>query len=181
MSVTQEDAVASLRLADEAEKRSRVLRGYQSAAPHLIVWGCVYAATYMFSYFYPRQSGLAWLIVVPLALAGDMVIAWRDRAGRTGWTMVPVLIIAFVAFVIATGAIMRPRDPRQMGAFVPLAVAWAYIAMGTRLGHRIMWLGIALGALTLFGFFALQAWFLLWMAAVGGGTLVISGLWMRRA
>jgi hypothetical protein len=181
MSVSREDAANALRLADAAEQRSRLLRGYQGAAPHLIIWGCVYAAAYTFSYFQPARGGLVWLVVVPLALSADVAIARRDRGDRANWIAVPGLIIAFAAFIIATAAIMRPTDPRQIGAFVPLAVAWAYIALGTRLGRRMTFAGIALGVLTLVGYFALHAWFMLWMAAVGGGTLVLSGIWLLRA
>jgi hypothetical protein len=181
MSISREDAAHALRLADAAEQRSRVLRGYQSAAPHLILWGCVYAATYTFSYFQPIRGGLAWLIVTPLALVGDVAISWRDRSDRANRLLMPVIIVSFLAFVVATAAIMRPHDPRQMAAFVPLAVAWAYIVLGGHLGRRMVFAGIALGALTVFGYFAVHAWFMLWMAAVGGGTLLLSGYWLRRA
>jgi hypothetical protein len=181
MSITREDAAHALRVADEAEQRSRLLHGYQSAAPHLILWGCVYAATYAFCYFEPTRGGLAWLIIAPLAIAGDVAIAWRKRTAQTDWIMVPVMTIAFLAFVIATAAIMRPHDPRQISAFVPLAVAWAYVVLGIHLGWRITFAGIGLGVLTAFGYFALHEWFMLWMAAVGGGTLLLSGLWLRRA
>jgi len=182
MLLTQEDASTALRLADEAARRSRTLRGYQSAAPHLIVWGCVYVAAYTFSYFRPHQSGIAWLVIVPLVLLGDVAIARRDLGSRfVDWRPWALLSLTFVAFLIATAAIMRPHDVRQMAAFVPLLVACLYIASGIRLGHRITLAGVALGALTLFGYFVLHPWFLLWMAAVGGGTLVLSGLWLRRA
>jgi hypothetical protein len=181
MSITREDAANALRLADQADQRSRMLRGYQSAAPHLILWGCVYTGTYGFSYFQPCQAGLAWMIVIPLAFIGDVALARRDRGDRSAWTVVPVLIVAFLAFIAATAAIMRPHDPSQMGAFVPLAVAWAYVSAGTRLGPRVIFAGIALGALTMVGYFCLHAWFIPWMAVVGGGTLVLSGLWLRKA
>jgi hypothetical protein len=181
MSITHEDAANALRLADQAGQRSRMLRGYQSAAPHLILWGCVYAATYAFTYFRPGHGGLAWLAVVPLAVIGDVVIAWYDRGDRCTWTVVLVPPVAFLALIIATIAIMQPHDPRQMGAFVPLAVAWVYILIGSLFGLRMVFAGIALGGATLFGYFFLYTWFMLWMAAVGGGTLVLSGLWLRRA
>jgi len=181
MSVTQQDAANALRLADEADRHSRMLRSYQSAAPHLIVWGCVYAAMYTFSYFRPHQAGITWLVIVPLVLIGDVVIARRDRGDRIDWTVVPILIATFLVFITATAVIMRPHDPRQMAAFVPLVVACVYIALGTGVGRRITFAGVALGGLTLFGYFALHPWFMLWMAAVGGGTLVLSGLWLRRA
>src|SRR6202035_3563532 len=80
MSVTQDAAAEALRLADEAGQRSAMLRGYQSAAPHLILWGGVYAVAYTFGYFRPHQAGVAWAALIPIATIGDVLIAWRDRS-----------------------------------------------------------------------------------------------------
>jgi hypothetical protein len=75
---------------------------------------------------------------------------------------------------------MHPWDPRQVAAFVPLVVAAAYAVLGMSLGPRFVFIGLALGLLTLIGFFALSSIFMLWMAAVGGSALVLGGLWLRR-
>jgi hypothetical protein len=181
MSVIQQDAAQALRLAETAGRRSKTLRGYQSAAPHLILWGCVYSAAYTFSHFRPAQAGAAWLVAVPLALIVDAVLLRHDRGGRANWAVAASVVATFLVFITATAAIMRPHDPRQIGAFVPLVVACAYTIEGLRRGHRLMFAGIALGVLTLFGYFVLPAYFMLWMAAVGGGALVLTGLWLRRA
>jgi len=180
MSLTQNDAAEALRLVDEAEQRSAVLRGYQSAAPHLILWaGVVYAGAYAFGYFRPFQAGLAWAVLIPAAVIGDALIARRDR-GRVYWGPFLGLVATFFVFIGATAAVMQPHDPRQMAAFVPLVVAAAYVAFGIAVGRRLMFTGIALGALTLVGFFALPSIFMLWMAAVGGGALVLGGIWLRQ-
>jgi hypothetical protein len=47
-------------------------------------------------------------------------------------------------------------------------------------GTRYVVSGIAVAALTLAGFFLLKQHFLLWMAAVGGGAMILAGLWLRR-
>jgi hypothetical protein len=86
----------------------------------------------------------------------------------------------FLVFIVATSAIMQPQDPRQMAAFVPLVVAVCYVVLGLGAGSRITLAGVALGALTLVGYFAFPSIFMLWMAVVAGGTLVLSGLWLRR-
>jgi hypothetical protein len=41
--------------------------------------------------------------------------------------------------------------------------------------------GIALAALTLFGYFEVVTHFDMWMAVVGGGSLILAGIWLRRA
>jgi hypothetical protein len=45
---------------------------------------------------------------------------------------------------------------------------------------RFLYAGIALGALTLIGWFWLPHYFLPWMAAVGGGALILTGFWLRK-
>jgi len=184
MSITKEAAADALRIAHEASERSAMLRGYQSAAPHLILWGCAYAAAYSYGYFAPENAGLAWLVAVPVTSIGDIIVAWRDKGEQTdsgNWTALAGLFATFLAFITAAGAIFQPQDPKQMAAFVPLVVAACYTVLGIWLGRRMVLAGIALGALTMFGFFALPTYFMLWMAAVGGGTLILTGLWLRQA
>jgi hypothetical protein len=185
MPVSQTDASESLRLVEEAGARSRSLRGYSLAAPHLILWGGVYFAAYTYGYFRPGQSGLVWTVAVPAAVIADFVIARRAKSavgaadvGKTG--AFASLFATFLAFITATAAIMQPNDPRQMAAFVPLVVAVAYIILGLNHGARLAWTGVALGVLTLAGYFALPGIFMLWMAVVGGGALVAGGLWLRQ-
>ena len=60
-------------------------------------------------------------------------------------------------------------------------VATAYVLGGLWLGLRLAVAGIVLGLLTLLGYFLLRDYFLLWMAVVGSGALLIAGLWLKRA
>jgi hypothetical protein len=179
MSITQQDASEALRLVDEAAERSKTLRGYQSAAAHLILWGGIYPVAYAGAYFQPDRTGLIWMVFVPAGVIGDVLISRHDRSG-VDWGLFAGLFVTLFAFIAATAAIMHPQDPRQMAAFIPLVVAAAYVVLGMRLGRRLVFIGIALGVLTLVGFFALPSIFLLWMAAIGGGALVLGGLWLRR-
>ena len=85
------------------------------------------------------------------------------------------------AFAAATLVILRPSDALQVAAFIPLVVATAYVLAGLWLGLRLVVAGIVLGLLTLLGFFLLRDYFLVWMALVGSGALLLAGLWLRRA
>ena len=179
MSLTQNDAAEALRLVQQAGERSETLRGYQSVSPHLILWGCVYFVAYAFGYFRPDLAGWPWLVLVPVASIGDVMIARRDRSGGD-WTTFTILFCTFLAFIVATAAIMQPQSPSQMAAFVPLVVAACYISLGVAAGNRLIYTGIGLFLLTLIGYFAFPAIFLLWMAVVGGGALILGGLWLRQ-
>ena len=76
--------------------------------------------------------------------------------------------------------VMQPGNPLAQGAFVPLLVAMFYCLMGLWRGVRLLITGIVVAALTLIGFFYLPEYFMLWMAAVGGGSLILLGLWLRK-
>lgn len=185
MSLSRGEAVEALALIDVASRRSGVLRGYQRVAPHLMLWGIIYGVGYGFGQFRASEAALAWLALVPVGIAGDVLIVRQDRrqaaAGGPGWRFWLGLAATLLVFVAATWAIMAPRDPRAIAAFVPLVVAVAYIVLGMWTGRRLILTGIGLGLLTLFGFFVLPSLFMIWMAGAGGGALVLGGLWLRRA
>ncbi len=49
------------------------------------------------------------------------------------------------------------------------------------MGWRMVAIGAALAVLSLVGFFAVHDYYLAYMGLVGGGSMVLSGLWLRRA
>ena len=89
------------------------------------------------------------------------------------------MFVAFGAFIAATYAVFGRVTPAQQAAFVPLIVALGYTLLGIWKGPRFLVTGIVIAVLTLGGFFFLHAHFLLWMAFVGGGALLLAGLWLR--
>jgi hypothetical protein len=181
IALSRADASAALADVAAAQTRSETLRGYQSAAPHLIIWGIAWAAGYTATDLAPRWSGLAWLCVCVLAVIADIVVARADRADTGQGAAMGWLFLIFFAFVGATIAIMQPHEPQQVGALIPLVVAASYAVIGVMGMPRLLVLAGLMAALTLAGFFALPAHFLLWMAVIGGGSLVLGGLWLRRA
>ncbi len=75
---------------------------------------------------------------------------------------------------------MRPTDLAAIGAFVPLLVALTYTIFGIWRGARFLYAGVAVAAMTLGGWLALREVFMLWMAFVGGGSLILVGLWLKK-
>ena len=87
--------------------------------------------------------------------------------------------LAIAVFIFATFSIFGRATPQQQAAFAPLVVALIYSVFGIWKGPRFLVTGIAVAALTLGGYFLLHEHFILWMAGVGGGALVLAGLWLR--
>jgi hypothetical protein len=182
MPLTPQDAAAALDDIKQAERRSTTLHGYRRGAPHLILWGVLWAVGYGLTDRWPGQAQTIWAIVVPIGIVGGFaierarhnpakpVVAWRHA----------VVAATLCAFFFATFYVMAPVSGRQVGAFIPLFVATAYVLASVWLGLRYAIAGIAVAVLTLAGFVLLGPHFVLWMAGVGGGALILAGLWLRR-
>jgi hypothetical protein len=189
MSLSPNEAADALRDIAAVETRSHRLYGYRQGSPHLILWGVLWAIGYGLNEPWPQQGRAIWSALVAIGLVGGFLIVLRShaqRANRTGakpriyWRF-PAIALTGLAFVFASIAVMGPAGGRQIGAFIPLVVAAGYAVMGFWLGLRFTIAGAVLAALTLVGFFLLPAHFSPWMAVVGGGTLMLSGFWLRTA
>ena len=77
-------------------------------------------------------------------------------------------------------AIWHPTDI-QIVDYFPLLFAAIYTAIGLQLGLRYILIGVFMGASTQVAYFYLREYFFHWMALVGGGSLFLTGLWMRKA
>jgi hypothetical protein len=180
MPLSSADAAAALREAACVESRSTRLRGYQSASPHLIIWGVVWAVGYMANYLAPGWVNATWVGLVLLGTVASAIAGVADGRHAVRAEGVVELGVIYAVFVGGTLAVMAPRDVRQVAAFCPLVTAACYGIMGALGARRLLVMAGAIAVLTLGGFFTLGNLFLPWMAVVGGGGLVLGGLWLRR-
>jgi hypothetical protein len=182
MPIAPQEAQDALHNIEHAEQRSASVYRYQKAAPHLFLWGVIWMVGYAAAYAGARAS-LLWPVVILPGIIGTFLITWRAGAKRSrafGWRYAATLFAVFL-FIAALSAILPPRSNEQIDAFFPLLVALGYVILGVwTQGARIALLGLALGALTVGGYFWLPQYFLLWMAGVGGGALVLGAFWLRR-
>lgn len=194
MDLSPGQAAESLKEIERTQRRSAEAHDYAHSSPQFILWGLLWMVGYTGSYLLPNYGfvqGINWLWfglcligVISSSILGRRryrhlapeVIAKGKAIGlRWGMTM-----LVFYVFLFAVFMVMRPRNPLVSGAFIPLLIAAIYSVMGIWRGLRFLFAGIALAALTLGGWFYLYPYFLLWMAAVGGGSLVLVGLWLRK-
>lgn len=180
MPITHVEAQDALRDISRTGRASALTYGYRQASPHLIVWGVVWALGYGICWFRP-QYGMVWPPLVLIGIAASTYIGWRSKpsGAQYDWRYATTSIAVF-AFIFALFAVMPPRTNAQVSAFFPLLVALFYAIVGiwTR-GTRMLVAGIVVAALTLAGYFLLPQYFTLWMAVVGGGALILGGIWLR--
>ena len=179
MVMPRDEARETLREIQKIERNSKKFHGYRMASPHLILWGIIWVIGYGGTFLRPQWLQ-AWPLLSLLGIVGSVVIARRMAdASRRDWRGFATGITIF-AFIAAFFAVTGPLSTLAISATFPLWVAFLYALFGiwTR-STRLLVTGAVLGALVVIGFFALPRYFQLWMAAVGGGGLILGGIWMR--
>lgn len=197
MTLSPSEAAETLRDITAVQTHSQRAYAYREASPHLLIWGVLWAVGYGLTAALPRHGDAIWIAVITIGFLAGYAVSFRAAvrrdtqagtplaearrraAAKLVWTFNAIWFIAAM-FVAASLAVMSPVNGRQIGAFIPLVLAAAYAVMGLWLGRRFTIAGAVLAALTLGGFFLLPVYFSLWMAVVGGGALILGGLWLRR-
>lgn len=181
MTLPPGDASDRLREIAASEGHSLTAYRYQRFAPHLFLWGAIWMVGYGASFIAPPGPVL-WPALVAIGMAGSF---WMGRArtardaGIEGWRYGGTALAVFL-FIWALLAIFRPTSGLQVAALIPLMIALLYTVQGLWMrAARITLLGVALGALTVGGYFWLAPSFLLLMAGAGGGGLILGGFWLR--
>lgn len=186
MTISSEQAAQALRDLDAVGQRSGTLYRYQRTAPILMVWGVIWLIGFGLSDLAASHVTLLWLVLDAIGIASSIYLG---RAGKRAgsaeardssrrWLL---SIFGILGFYVAVLVVLQPATGQQSAALISLLVALFYILAGVWVGLRFAIAGLALAALTLVGYFALNAHFNLWMAVVGGGALLLAGFWLRRA
>lgn len=189
MSISPADAQSALRDVDATQARVHEAIAYHHAAPHLILWGVIWVIGYVASGFVSGpQIGWVWLALVTLGALGSFGLGMRSsRSAGAGTgarhTAVTAPIAAAVIFVffLATYSVFRPSEPAAYLLFPALVTGLIYTVLGMVRMHRMMWIGAAIMLLSYAGYLLFAPYLAFWIAGLGGGGLIVSGLWLRSA
>ena len=186
MSLTSKEAAETLSDVERASRRSGRAYGYSKASPHLILWGLIWIVGYSATDLYPYLANYIWPGLVLLGSTVSYLVGKATREagspsqGKTAGLRMFGLIAVILVFMAATYSIMGPIHGMQPAAFPALLIGTIYCAAGLWAGVRFLVVGALVIALTLTGYFFLSEHFLLWMGFVGGGALVLAGIWFRQ-
>jgi hypothetical protein len=87
--------------------------------------------------------------------------------------------VLLVLYGIAAIAIARPTDGKQVTMFIILFTMVGQSAMGLLLSFSSTWWALPITALALVGYFLLPGFFYLWMGILGGGGMIVLGIYIR--
>lgn len=175
--IGQDDAASALDAIERTRQRTFELRGYAHAGDIVIVWGLVWLVCNLASYAAPKGV-VAWPFGVVIATLWSI---WRGRGhGRGDWRASATAAVT-IALVVLVFQIAGISDSGQANALLSIFVAAAYVYQGIWWGRRFAWIGLVIAGCVIAGWFFDRAHLELWMGIGGGGALILSGIWLRRA
>jgi hypothetical protein len=178
-------AASALSEIDSIAQRVRQSTIYDIASRIMIMSGVLVFAGNLANWAWPRYGDYIWISINVLNIVGVAVISAFSRR-RTGVRAFDLRVLAafllFFAFGIFCSGVLGHFTPRQMETFWPIYFMLFYVLAGLWFGYAFVAIGLGITVLTLIGYFFVGGFaFLLWMAFVNGGGLIVGGLWMRRS
>ena len=184
MTVNKDDALTALHDVESVERRSQTLFRYGLASPYLLLWGALWIVAGGVGALSPANGNIGWTAVDAVGLLGSawLIVRHARRCGERVFLLRYVATFTVLAaFVGLTLIVFAPVSADEVLMLITLVVAAAYAIAGCWIGLRYAVVGVALAGLALGVFHLLPAMLTLIVPFVGGGAIILSGLWMRRA
>jgi hypothetical protein len=187
--IDKPEAAEALREMERIHRRTSLGGAYAKASPHLlfagVLWTIGYIATGLVQ---PERWAMIWVPITLIGAAGSYAIAYASarsvagnpaartvQASRILWMMATAMV-----FTVATFLLFQPRDPLAYLAFPALLMAFLYVLIGSFGLSRFQWIGMGMFAVLIAGLIVGRESIAFWVAAAGGGGLILGGLWLRK-
>jgi hypothetical protein len=188
--ISKPEAVDALREVERIHRRTSVGGAYAKASPHLLFGGTIWAIGYTATGLTrPEQWALIWMPLAFIGAIGSYAIAYasqRSEVGNPAARTVHASRILWMtgtaaAFIASTFLLFQPREPLAYLAYPALVMAFVYVLLGSLGLPRFRWIGAGMFALLILGLIIGRESIAFWVAAAGGGGLILGGLWLRKA
>lgn len=178
MNIGRDDAASALAEVARARRIAEELRGYAHAGDIVAGWGLVWLVCNLLTYFFPGWGYQSWGPGIVLGTLWSIQRGRKDAQVDRRALASAAATVGFLALVLLIAGV---DDPVQVNALISLFVAGSYVTMGIWTGPRLAWIGLGIAALVTAGWFLDRANLPLWLGLGGGGALIATGLWLRRA
>jgi hypothetical protein len=135
----------------------------------------------------PERWGLVWLPWIVAGSIGSAILgrrAARSGAAKIGDSTSPntrslLMALIIMLFMGSVYLVFKPTTMLPYLVFPALIMALTYALVGTFGLPRFTWIGAAVWVAVMLGYLLAPALMPFWIAAAGGGGLILGGLWMR--
>lgn len=182
MNVSPEEARQSLTSIHQVSARTSNAALAQSA-PFPLIWGLVWILGCVVTQFLSSSPLIGWLWggLVLLGSVASAVVGIRlgTQVRTTSGVRVASFFWALAGYTGLGLWIVQPRSGVEVAVLIILAVMFGYVVMGLWLNVMpLIGFGLAEMALSVLGYYLFPAYFPLWIAFVGGGAFIATGLYM---
>jgi hypothetical protein len=178
-----EEALAAIQVVMQKTRHSIAGGGISVS---LIVTGIVWLIGYLCTQF--LSGDIVVYIWIGLSIVGGATatVLGIRRGQRVRSPSTPVTAqriglfwLLLVLYCVAAIAVAWPMDGKQLTILVVLFIMVGQLAMGLLFSFASVWWALPITAVALAGYFLLPGIFYLWMAILGGGGMIVLGLYIR--
>lgn len=158
---------------------------FERTGLYLILFGALWAAGDVLSHFFAGHTAEIWWGIGTFVLiaCGYLGVAGKRGRAARAWLLKFVMT---VAIIVAWSASLEPLSPPASAhaweavTALMLAATYLIIAVWSTFG-RWLWssTGVVTWLATMVGYLAAPRYFSIWMALVGGSSLIVPGIWLR--
>ncbi|NPA91624.1 MAG: hypothetical protein GXO55_09290 [Chloroflexi bacterium] len=186
-SISPEEAREALDLIDRTTQHMRRSLAHGGAPYFLLIWGVVWMLGFGATHFLGPDSptvGLIWMVLDTIGIIASFAVGWwiskQMRSPRYGAT-VGIYWLAWIVYGALIVYFAHPQSGNQLSMLVALLAMFGYVTTGILYRSRFLTgLGLVMTGLILAGYLLWPAYFNLWMAVLGGGSLIAAGVYILR-
>ena len=194
--ISAEEARLSLAEIDRIGRHIRQAIAAGRSSYLLILWGSIWIIGFVAEQYF-RKAGQLWLGLDAIGIAASFYSRWHpnDPVKSPHHARIGVCWLILFGYAALWCSLIAPweisRTPAWL-AYAPfmarkMALLWvtvsmfAYVMFGIWLDRFFLWLGGLVTLAALLGFFFIANYFYLWVAVFGGGSLIVSGIFIRKS
>jgi hypothetical protein len=182
MDISPTEAEKTLASIRETEDQMRKAMNASGGGYQMLIWGVIMMIGYTLNQFADHLSTAAvagtWIAlsvagnIVSVSIGARMARKFHSPLGARIGAMLPI----FILFGFVGAFFVHPAGPREINLLVYLLVMLWLAMMGLWVKVSLLWISLIFTGLMLFGYLVLPDYFFLWLAIVGGGAMIGSGL-----
>jgi hypothetical protein len=193
---SRDEARATLAAIDATRAEARRNIGGSEFGPNMIWCGLLWIVVFAYVQFLPGPVYLLWVLAAAFVVAFVVMKKLRPSPVKEApdWR-VAALVLVILGYAEIFWVLLQPQGlpknlpsadvvmgARKFAAYAVIVSLFLNVIMGltVRPSRFFVVLGLLLTAVVLVGYYFFSDWFMLWMSVVGGGTFILSGIFIRK-